>query len=293
VKKIFIIGASGFIGNYLFRKFLIGGWEATGSYFRHFDNGLIPLDITDITNLYRTLEKNMPDVVCLPAAIPNVEYCEEHVAETEKVNIEGTKNVAFVCRDIGAKLVYFSSDYIFDGKDGPYKEDDIPNPLSVYGRQKLVSEGVVKETLENYIIARTTVVYGYEARGKNFIERLLLTLRQKREISVPIDQIGSPTYVVNLAEMIFALVEKNVTGIFNVCGSEVMNRYNFAYLAAKSFGLDTSLIIPVTTETLRQKALRPLKAGMNTEKVSSVIPVKPIGISEGLKKLHELMDVRQ
>lgn len=287
MKKIFIVGASGFIGTYLFKSFTNAGWIVKGSYYQHPEDGFSKIDITNKTEIARVVVKELPEVVCLPAANPNVEYCQEHPEETEKVNVEGTRNVALICKKIGAKLVYFSSDYIFDGISGPYAEDDIPSPVCVYGKQKVSSENIIRDMLDNYLIARTTIVYGWEKRGKNFIERLLQSLKNKIEIRVPADQIGSPTYVGNLTDILFALVEKNAAGIFNICGKDYMNRYAFACKAAEIFGLDASYLKPVATEELGQKAPRPLKAGLRTNKVEQAVHIKPVGVIEGLIKMRE------
>lgn len=258
-----------------------------GSYYQYVEEGLSRIDITNKTEIARAVVKELPEVICLSAANPDVEYCQGHPEETENINVEGTRNVALICKEIGAKLVYFSSDYIFDGTSGPYGEDDLPDPICVYGKQKLSSENIIKDMLDNYLIARTTIVYGWEKRGKNFVERLLQSLNSRKEIRVPVDQIGSPTYVENLIDMLFALVEKNATGIFNICGRDCMSRYAFACKAAEIFGLDASYLKPVTTEKLGQNAPRPLKAGMKTDKIERAIPIKPVGIIKGLIKMRE------
>lgn len=287
MKKIFIVGASGFIGNYLFKSFAHRGWIVKGSYYQNPEDEFSRIDITNKKEIASVVVKELPEVVCLTAANPNVEYCQEYPEETQKINVEGTRNVALICKEIEAKLVYFSSDYIFDGINGPYAEDDIPNPVCIYGKQKLLSENIIRDILDNYLIARTTVVYGWEKRGKNFIERLLQSLKNRVELRVPVDQVGSPTYVENLSDMLFALVENNAKGIFNICGKDCMSRYDFACKAAEIFGLDALYLKPVTTEKLRQKAPRPLKAGMKTGKIERAINVKPVGVIEGLIKMRE------
>lgn len=287
MKRLLVVGATGFIGSYLLKRFSIGGWEVIGSYFTHPERGFFYMDITNASETLNVFRKISPNVVCLSAANPNVDYCEEHPSETEKINVEGTKNVALACREIGAKLVYFSSDYVFDGTSGPYGEEDIPNPISVYGRQKLASERIIMDILNDYIIARITVVYGWENRGKNFIERLSRFLEDRKEVKVSMDQIGSPTYVENLADMIFALVETKASGVFNVCGSDLMSRYEFACRAAQICGWDTSYIKPVSTAELRQRASRPLNAGMKTDKIRGIIQAKPMGAIEGLRRMKE------
>jgi dTDP-4-dehydrorhamnose reductase len=267
MKSILIVGASGFIGNALYQKYTKTGSTVTGTYHQHAEEGLHQLDITDLQQVRSILSKHTPDILILPAANPNVEYCEEHPEETQTTNVDGVHHIIDECRQRGIKLVYLSTDYVFDGQNGPYAEDAIPHPVSVYGRQKLANECYIQKQLSNYIIARVTVVYGWEKHGKNFAQRLLTTIEQKKQIRVPSDQIGSPTYVDNLVDMLYELTSIDASGIYNVCGSELMDRYTFALKFAEVFNLDPQYILSVTTSALRQKAPRPLRAGMTVEKI--------------------------
>jgi dTDP-4-dehydrorhamnose reductase len=225
-------------------------------------------------------------VVFLAAADANVDRCEREPQITARVNVDAPGTVAKICGELGAVLVYYSTDYIFDGAAGPYGEEDRPNPICVYGAQKAGAEEEIRGLLPtSHLILRTTVVYGSEPAGKNFLIRLLQNLRNQTAIRVPTDQIGSPTFVNDLAEASWELVDADARGTFNVAGSERMDRHAFALLAARTFQLDPAPISGVVTSELNQVAARPLNAGLRVGKVEGSLQRPMVGASEGLARL--------
>lgn len=282
--RIFIVGASGFVGRIIF-EYLSGEYETYGSFYSNPVEGLIHLDMTDQKEVKEILTSLKPDIIIHPAANPNVEYCEAHPKETWQVNVEGSRNLIETARDIGAKFVYFSSDYVFDGTNGPYSEDDVPNPINEYGLQKLAVEKLIKNSMENYLIIRITIVYGWEQRGKNFVMGLIKNLKNGRFMNIPFDQIGSPTYVNNMVQVVKELIESDKIGIYHVAGTNLMDRYTFAKNIAEIFGLDENLLIPVTTNQLGQIAKRPLKAGMKIDKVQKDVSIRLMNVREGLEDM--------
>lgn len=280
-----VIGASGFIGNALLRAQTPG--NCTGTYFSYPLPGLQKLDITRSEDIEDLVRITRPDTIFLPAALPNVDWCERNQRLCRDVNVKGAENVARAARNAKAKLVFFSTDYIFDGVDGPYDENDTPNPVNVYGEAKLAAERIIPEILNDYLIIRVTVVYGTEIRGKNFIAHLVRSLKAGNPMKVPMDQVGSPTYVENLVQAVLSLARLNQNGIFNITGGHQLNRYEFAVLAADIFGLDSTLIQPVTTAELGQTARRPLNAGLTVDKARSVLGPVLLGPEKGLAALKE------
>jgi dTDP-4-dehydrorhamnose reductase len=212
----------------------------------------------------------------------NVDRCQTEPQESHAVNVGGTANVAGACRAAGCRMVFVSTDYVFDGSAGPYSEDDPPRPISEYGVQKLAGEHLVSTGVPGWLIVRTTVVYGWEAQGKNFVQRLVKSLKAGQKVRVPRDQVGSPTYAPNLADAMAELGEKRAQGVFNVAGNELASRYDFAVFAATVFGLDPGLLEPVETSALGQPAPRPLKAGMKVEKAQAVLDTRLLGYREAL-----------
>lgn len=282
--RVFIVGASGFVGRIMF-EYLSREHETHGSFYSNPVKRLIHLDMTDLKAVKDILTSLKPDVIIHPAANPNVEYCEEHPKETWQVNVEGSRNIIETAREIGVKFVYFSSDYVFDGTNGPYSEDDVPNPINEYGLQKLAVEKLIKNYLEKYLIIRITVVYGWEPRGKNFVMGLIKNLKNGDFMKVPYDQIGSPTYANNMIQAVKELIEADKTGIYHVAGTDVMDRYTFAKNVAEIFELDENLLIPVTTNQLDQKAKRPLKAGMKVDKVQKDVSIRLMSVRDGLEDM--------
>ena len=214
-----------------------------------------------------------------------MDYCELHPEETWKVNVEGNKNVIDAATSVGAKIVYYSTDFVFDGKNGPYKETDATNPICEYGRQKLAVEHILQKASDRYLIIRTTIIYGWEERGKNFFCHLLNTLEKGETMKVPVDQIGTPTLAEDLAEVSCTLAEATTTGIVHVVGHDRMNRYQFAQMIAQIFNLPLQMIIAVDTAELRQAAPRPLNAGLISDRLQKTVALKMRGCNEGLEYL--------
>jgi len=277
-----VIGASGLIGSHLLRHLSQAGWEAVGTFHRAPQPGLLPLDIRDDRSVRDLVERLRPQIIYLPAGFTHVDRCEIERDAAYAINVAGTWNVVRAARQVGARLVFFSSDYVFDGRSGPYDEEFPPRPLSEYGRQKVLGELGVALHARDYLIVRTTVVYGWEPQGKNFVQRLLSTLREGKPVPVPWDQVGSPTYAPNLAAAVVELATLDVCGVFHIAGPERVSRYDFACTAARTFHLDASLIRPVSTPDLGQAAPRPLEAGLRVEKVRQVLRTPLMGYREGL-----------
>lgn len=284
-KKVLIIGASGLVGGYIFRHFSqSGGFDVLGA---DFDGGgtVKKLDIRDEAAVKNILDEFRPEIIIVPAAIPNVEFCETNPADTRPTNVEGMKNI-IRHMDADSLFIFFSSDYVFDGKSGPYNEDDAPNPLSGYGRQKLEAEEEIKRTVGNYLILRTAVVFGWEPKGKNFVMQVLKKSGSGEKMTAPVDQISNATFAGDIAEAADKLIALGARGIFNVAGKDILNRYEFAKLIAEVFNLPSENIKAVNTAELNQKAKRPLNAGLKIEKLES-FGINMSGASGGLIKMKQ------
>jgi dTDP-4-dehydrorhamnose reductase len=281
-----IIGASGLVGGHLWHTLRRQGAVVVGTGYPGTAD-FPELDIRDRQAVELLLRQVAPKVVYLPAALTNVDYCEQHPQETYAINVLGACHVIQTANQVGAKVVYFSSDYVFAGDDGPYVETDPPRPLSEYGRQKLIVEHYLAFHAPRSLVIRTTVVYGWENQGKNFIYRLLQTLRAGQFLRVPVDQIGNPTYAPNLAEAVIVLTQQDAQGLYHVAGPSWVNRYDFARAAAEVFNLDASLIQPVTTKELQQPAPRPLQAGMRIDKAQACLPFPMLDCWSGLRRMMQ------
>jgi len=278
-----LITSCGLVGATFVRVLAEQGCPCAESYYPGVDEPRgMAVDIASEESVTDLFAQTQPRTVVLSAALTNVEFCQENRDIAWKINVNGARNVARACKVHRAKLVFFSSDYVFDGAAGPYCETDAPHPISVYGETKLAAESFIRETLEDHLIVRTTIVYGYEVLGKNFCYRLINTLKAGQRIKVPADQSGSPTYARNLAEIVVDLLNKGRTGVYNVAGKDLVDRYDFSKRVCRVFGLDESLLDPVTTRELGQKAPRPLKAGLRMDKVMRESSVAVMGVDDGL-----------
>jgi dTDP-4-dehydrorhamnose reductase len=250
------------------------------------------LDITNRSDVKNLVVYFNPDVIVNTAAYTNVDGCELNRELAWRVNVEGVRNLVHSARRVDAKLIHISTDYIFDGKNGPYDENAIPNPINYYGRTKLASENEIKIGGIRFAILRTNVLYGV---GKNVKSNFALWLYNKlssgEKIKVVTDQIGNPTYVDDLAFAILKVVEFDKEGIYNVGGRDFVSRYDFALKLAEIFSFDHELIIPVKTSELNQVAPRPLKSGLITLKAEAELGLKPYGVEDGIRQFKFELDV--
>ncbi len=245
--KVLVTGAKGMLGQDLCPILEDEGFEVIET---DIDN----LDITDKENAEKVITEAMPDCVIHCAAYTNVDKAEEDIENAYKINKIGTENIAYVCKKHNITIVYVSTDYVFDGtKSGKYLPNDKTNPQSVYGASKLAGEEAVKQC-EKYYITRTSWLYGHH--GRNFVETML-SLAGKPEIKVVDDQIGSPTWTIELANGIVKILTNAMPfGIYHVCGSGQTSWYGFAKKIFELNSVDVNLI-PCTTEEFPRPAKRP------------------------------------
>ncbi len=272
--KLLIIGADGQVGHFLMHH-ARAGHEVIGTGFDE-QVGLKALDITDKNATAGLIKSVQPDHVILTAALTNVDGCEEHPDKAYRINTEAPVHLAKCCREQGAGLTFFSTEYVFDGKNGPYSEADEPHPLSVYGRSKWEAEQQITAILEKPLIIRTTVVFSYLPGSVNFFMQILKRARQQEPITVPNDQIGNPTHAYNLAGAALELVEQSQTGLFNLVGTSRVGREEFAKKILEKFNFTHTQVSTLSTKELHQKAARPLQAGLKTEKASLLLVRNPL-----------------
>lgn len=273
--KVFVAGASGLVGSNCIRHFSEQGWEVKGSYFS------FPVEETVF---YNTLEpsdpKNFdiisyqPDVIVHCGALTHVDYCESHEEESYEKTVQSTKNLIAVAKSCGAQFVYISTDYVFDGENGPYTEDARVNPLSIYARHKLEAEETALRELPDTLVLRVTNVYGDEERGKNFVARIIDQCRnnQKLTLKLPFDQFATPTNAWDIARAMFVLIRDAKKGIYHICSSDFMNRVELALRVLQYFPQAEYDLIPVSTEELNQPAKRPLIGGFVKMKFTRAYP---------------------
>lgn len=229
-----------------------------------------------------------PDVIVNAAAYTNVDLSETERELAWKTNVKGIEYIAEVSRVIDSHIIHFSTDYIFDGKKGPYSERDKPNPLGYYARTKLASENVLHISGTYNTILRTNVLYGIAHNSRpDYVRWVVNSLRGGQKIRIVTDQINNPTFIDDLIQAISKVIEYKKYGIFNVGGEEFLSRYDFTIKIADFFNLDKSLITPITTEELHQPSPRPLKSGLIILKAQTQLGYKPHSIIESLMKMKK------
>ena len=284
--KLLITGASGLLGTKLCEIALRKNHEVYSAYSQHrpLYGTPVKLDILDLKAEQQILDKIKPQGVVHAAALTDVDKCEMEKELAWKTNVEATTNLVRLCKEHDAYLVYVSTDYVFNGEKGTYKEMDDPAPINHYGLTKLKGEEAV-QTLNKYCIVRGSVIYGSTpATGKtNFALWLLDKLRKKEEVKIITDQWNSPTLNVSMAEMILQILEKRVNGIFHLAGATRLSRYEFAERLAETFNLDPKYIKPVQSEHIKWIAQRPKDSSLDVSKAKRTLAIKPLEIREALE----------
>jgi dTDP-4-dehydrorhamnose reductase len=286
--RLLVIGASGQVGGAVMEEAPDWDMEMMGTYeSRPRPGEAVPLehfhlDITNAKEVEEVFHHAKPDACVLAAAFTNVDGCELEKEKAQRINIEGTRNVAEECKRRNCLLVFISTDYVFDGKGGPYDEEAVPSPINYYGRTKLEGEKIALGVKE-HLVVRTTIVFDFREE-KNFAARMAERLEAREEVRVPVDQVGNPTWAPNLAEAICELISEKKRGIYNVAGSDRMNRFEFALVVARFLGLKEKLLRPVKTADLGQAAKRPLNAGFKLGKAKKELQTKLLGVKEALEE---------
>lgn len=242
-------------------------------------------DISSAEMTLRVFQNFMPDVVIHSAAMTNVDECELNPVECHLQNVEATHHVVKACEKTSAHLIHLSTDFIFDGKEGPYDEADLPNPISIYGQSKLDAEKLVQQAHCPWSIVRTVLVYGV-APGlsrSNIILWVKASLEQGKEIQVVDDQFRTPTLAEDLAAGCLLIALKKSTGIFNVSGKDFLTPYEMAQETSDFFHLNKKLIKRADSTTFTQPAKRPPRTGFIITKAEKILGYQPHSFREGIE----------
>lgn len=278
--KILVTGVKGQLGYDVVQ-------EGEGRGLEMFGTDVDNMDITDAGQVKRVIEECKPDAVIHCAAYTAVDAAEDNQELCRKINVDGTRNIAEVCKDMGIPIMYFSTDYIFDGQgENFWKEDDPKKPLNVYGQTKYEGELNVQELIEKYFILRISWVFG--VNGNNFIKTMLRVGPQCGEVGVVADQIGSPTYTYDLAKLVIDMIQTDKYGTYHVTNEGICSWYEFACEIFKQAGLDVK-VNPLMTAEYPAKAARPFNSRMSKDKlVNAGFKMLP-SWQDGLKRYLNLI----
>jgi dTDP-4-dehydrorhamnose reductase len=248
MERVLVTGAKGMLGLDL--------TEALSRRYEVYGRDIDDFDITREKETLDAIAGIRPDMVIHAAAYTDVDGCESHVDLAHSVNGEGTKNVASACREFGSAMLYISTDYVFDGtKSGAYSEEDPTCPINTYGRSKLEGEHWVRALVDHFVIVRTAWLFG--RGGNNFVKIILRLAREREALSVVNDQVGSPTYAVDLSRAISVIAEKGCRGIYHITNGGTCSWYEYAREILAMSDLGSVPVHPISSDQLNRAAKRP------------------------------------
>src|SRR5229473_7752514 len=244
-------------------------------------------ELTDARAVEGALFEPRPEVIIHTASMTDVDLCERNPDSAYASNVDATANLSRAAQSIGAHLVHVSSDYVFDGEQGPYGEDDVPNPRGAYATTKHIAEQAVAVLTPSWAVARTAVVYGWPPSGRpNFGSWLVSTLRRGESVRLFEDQLVSPSLALSLAAMLAEIAERKLAGIWNACGGSVVDRLTFGRELCRVFGFNPELCIPSRVADARLASPRPRRCGLRPDKAAAQLESKPLPLSAALASFH-------
>lgn len=291
-KKILVTGANGLLGQKtteIFRNESAHELILTDLHDNAFDSkgfDYFPMDITKKDEVKDAVKKYLPDIIINTAAYTNVDGCETDRELSWRVNVDAVKHFIIASRINSSKVIHISTDYVFDGKSGNYSESSKPNPLSYYGKSKLASENALITSGIDSVILRTMIIYGTGMNLRpNFAVWLINMLAEKNGVTIVDDQFGMPTMVDDLGWALVKMVDLNKSGLYHICGSDYLSRYEFALKLAEVFELNENLIKPIKSSELNQSAERPMNSSFILLKAETDLDIKTLNVTEGLNLL--------
>lgn len=288
--KILVTGSNGLLGQKL-AAYAPGHAEVWGVDLQEKSFSAVlryqPADLGDVAVVAELVRRIEPQWIVNTAAFTDVDGAEKNRQACWRVNVTAVENLAAACVETKAKLVHVSTDYIFDGRNGPYREDDPPHPIGWYGETKLAGEAVLPDSGIDCAIVRTMVLYGVGNHVRpNYVTWLVEKLRKREPVRIVTDQFGNTTLADELAEAIWKLIACDGRGVYHIAGSEITDRHTVALQVANVFDLDAGLIQAIRTEQLQQPAPRPMQSGLVVDKALRELGVRLSNVEDGLRRLR-------
>ena len=292
MQRILITGANGFVGYYLTKLLLEKGYGVIASgkgecRLPFQERGLIyePLDIANDEEVKNVIDRYQPGIVVHCGAISKPDECEVNKENAFRINVTATVNLLKAAAKFKSFFIFLSTDFVFDGEKGMYKELDERRPVNYYGQTKILAEDEVMKYRYEWAIVRTVLVYGKPLLSRqNLISHVAIALQKGERLTIFDDQVRTPTYVEDLAAGIERIIEKRKNSIYHISGEDVLTPYQMAVAVARYLGLDVTLIDRVEEKDLKQPARRPLKTGFDISKAKAELNFRPVSFDEGLRK---------
>jgi dTDP-4-dehydrorhamnose reductase len=281
--KFLVTGSAGLVGQQVV-KYLSKSNQVFSCYNEskpEYGNS-VKMDLKNYEMISSVLTEIKPDVVIHLGAMTGVDLCEKEKTSASEINTKATEIIAKECSKLNSFLVYVSTDYVFDGNFGMYKEDDVANPLGFYGKSKLEGEKAVQNFSTNWCIARTSTPFGLHPTKKSFPMWVIENLQKQKQIDVLIDQFTSPTYIPNLSRMLIEISERRITGIIHAAGASKISRYQMASMVSDKLNLDGTLLKQISMNKMKWVAQRPKDSSLDVSRASSILNEKPQKIDQSL-----------
>jgi dTDP-4-dehydrorhamnose reductase len=302
IMKILVTGSNGLLGQKITARILqtrefdlIATSKGANRYPVKEGYHYVEMDITDEEQMREVIKGCKPDVIINTAAMTNVDACEKDKTLCRQLNVEAVKYLLKICEEEHIHLIHLSTDFIFDGENGPYTEEAAPNPLSYYGWSKLEAEKLIRASGCNWAILRTIIVYGIvdDMSRTNIVLWAKSALEKGEPLNVVNDQWRMPTLAEDLAECCLLAARKGANGIYNASGKDMMSILELVEKVGEFWNLNKSLIHPISADTLNQPAKRPKRTGFILDKTIRELGYQPHSFREGLALLDSQLKMRQ
>lgn len=294
-QKILLTGANGLLGQKVVSQLLRQNIEFIATSKGANRNPDCPaqyyenLDITSESEIKNLVEKHQPTCIINTAAMTNVDECEEKKDACQNINVDAVKYLLKISAENNIHLIHISTDFVFDGLKGPYKETDDRNPLSIYAKSKTDSEDLLLQSdYKNWAILRTIIVFGqgHNLSRSNIVLWAKEALKSGQELKIVNDQFRAPTWADDLAWACIQTANLNATGIYHISGPETFSIFEMVFRIAEFYGFDKSKLLAVSSQTLNQKAKRPLRTGFILDKAKRDLKYDPLTFEESLQRLR-------
>ena len=296
--RILITGANGLLGQALVRwlasnvycDVLATGLDASPRQAAAVSYGYASMDICNAQDVRLIMEDFEPQWVINCAAFTKVDRCEMEREHCWQINAQGVEHLANACRGVGARLLQVSTDFVFDGTQEMYQENDRPNPLSFYGKSKLAGENAARKAgIDQWCVVRTSVIFGAATQrtGEDFVGWVRSRLMSNEPVHVFTDQWRTPTYSYDLAKGIAQIIQCGTSGVYHLTGRDYVTMYDFARAVAEAFSLDGALVQPASQQTIALEAQRPVRSGLIIIKAESEVGYRPMHLNSALLHLKQ------
>ncbi len=293
MNNVLLLGGSGVIGAALLR--LLHGQANVTATYAHNAQGIDAtlctvraVDITDFAATQAVMRESAPTLVLHAAGHANVDFCQQHPDEARQSNVLGTHNVIRACAEVGARLIYLSTNAVFDGNAAPYQETDTPHPINVYGQLKLESEQLVDASPLDHVIVRLILSYGWQPPGAraNPLTWVVNSFGQGKPLNLVNDVYENPLYAESAADGLWAIATRGRQALYHLAGATIVNRYELALAIAETFALDASKLNPVSSDFFPTIAPRPKNTSYFTTRAQTELGWQPMTLAAGLARAH-------